>query len=191
MTAVPKLTVEDYLAMEAEATEKHEFYGGEVVAMSGARPAHNVVTTRLTLAVGNALGSRPCLTFSSDQRVRVDETGAYCYPDLSVVYGRPDFAGPAPDSLLNPTAIFEVLSPTTESWDRGGKFSHFQHVASLQIYALVDPTLRRIEWYTRSADRRGEWIYRSVDARGVAVIDALSISLNAEEIFSPLDLLEG
>jgi hypothetical protein len=102
VTAVPKLTVEDYLAMEAEATEKHEFYGGEVVAMSGARPAHNVVTTRLTLAVGNALGSRPCLTFSSDQRVRVDETGAYCYPDLSVVCGRPDFAGPAPDSLLNP-----------------------------------------------------------------------------------------
>jgi Uma2 family endonuclease len=191
MTAVPKLTVEDYLAMEARATEKHEFYGGEIVAMSGARPAHNVVTTRLTLVVGNALGSRPCLSFSSDQRVRIDETGAYCYPDLSVVCGRPEFAGPAPDSLLNPDAVFEVLSPTTESRDRGGKFSHFQHLASLRVYALVDPTLRRIEWYTRSADRPGEWIYRSVDARGVAVIDVLGISLAAAEIFSPLDLLEG
>ncbi len=191
MTAVLKLTVEDYLAQEAEATEKHEFYGGEIVAMSGARPAHNVVTARLTVAIGIALGVRPCLTFTADQRVRIDETGAYCYPDLTIVCGRPEFAGPAPDSLLNPTAVFEVLSPTTESWDRGGKFSHFQHAASLKVYALVDPTLRRIEWYTRSTEKADEWTYRSVDARGVAEIDALGISLSAKEIFSPLELLEG
>jgi Uma2 family endonuclease len=139
----------EYLATEERSPVKREFLGGEVFAMSGARPAHNVVTSRLTAEMDAALRGRPCLVFSADQRVHLEAAEDDCYPDLVVTCEPPRFVPPAPDSLVNPTAIFEVVSPTTESWDRGGKFTLYQGIPSLALCVLVDPARRRIEWYIR------------------------------------------
>ncbi len=187
MTAALKLTIDDYLAAEADSPVKHEFAGGETIAMSGAEPAHNVVREALSIEIGIALRGRPCLSFSADQRVHLAETNLFCYPDLVVVCGPPEFVGPRPRSLTNPTALVEVLSPSTEIWDRNGKFAHAQRCASLRVYVLVDPLSRRIEWFTRG--EAGRWEYQSMAGEGLCRIDALDLTLDLATVFSGLDRL--
>jgi Uma2 family endonuclease len=118
MSAALKPTLDDYLATEAEAPLKREFAGGEVIAMAGAEPEHNAVREALSVEVGVAPRGGPWLSFSADQRVNVRETDAYFYPDLVIVCGPPEFVGPRPRSLQNPTAWFEVLSPTRDGAHR-------------------------------------------------------------------------
>lgn len=189
MTAVPLLTLEDYLATEAASEVKREFVNGETVAMAGAEPEHNAVREQLSIAVGLALRGGGCQSFSADQRVLLEETGLYCYPDLVVVCGPPAFRAPAPRSLTNPVAIFEVLSPSTEVWDRGGKFAHCRRRASLQLYALVDPATRTVEWYTRGEGEN--WTYRALTKSGPWPLDVLGITLELGDLFSQLDALEA
>lgn len=189
MSAALKPTVDDYLATEADSPVKREFVGGDIYAMGGARPRHNVVTTRLTSLVDTALQGRPCMTFSADQRVTVDATGGYFYPDLTVTCEPPRFVLPAPDALTNPTVLFEVLSPSTASWDRGGKFAHYQRCPSLQAYVLVDPDLRRLECYTRAAPPASGWHYHSADGDTPLSVDTLGLTLVPTTLFAVLDAL--
>ncbi len=188
MNAARKLVLEAYLATEERSAVKREFLGGEIFALSGARPAHNVVTSRLTAELDAALRGRPCLVFSADQRVHLEATEDYCYPDLVVTCERPRFVPPAPDSLTNPTAVFEVVSPTTESWDRGGKSTLYQGIPSLALYVLVDPARRRVEWYTR-VEGSDAWLYRSAAGDTPARLDPLDVSLVPNTLFAALDLL--
>jgi Uma2 family endonuclease len=160
MPAALRLTVDDNLAAEAEA-----------IAMASVEPQHDVVRAALSVEIGLALRGRPCLSFSADQRVLLAETSLSCYPDLVVVCGSPEFAVPRPRSLTNPTALLEVLSPSTEIWDRNGKFAHTQRHDSLRVYVLVDPASLRIEWFTRG--EAGRWEYQSVAGEGLCRIDAL------------------
>ncbi len=187
MNAALRMTLEDYLAAEADAPEKSEFANGEVIAMSGASPRHNAVKEALVSLLWAGLRGRACRSFSSDQRVHIPETGLFCYPDVVAVCGPPTFVPPAPPALTNPTAVFEVLSPSTESWDRGGKFAHVQRSAAVQVYALLDPERRRVEWYTRRGDDR--WEYRSVTGEGAFEIEPLGVTLNTAELFADLDSL--
>lgn len=188
MNAALKLTLEEYLATEEHSPVKREFFAGEIFATSGARPAHNVVSVDLAVTVRSALRGRPCLVFSADQRVHLESSEEYCYPDLTVTCERPRFVGPAPDSLVNPTAVFEVLSPATERWDRGGKFTLYQGIPSLTVYVLVDPARRRVEWYTR-VDGSDAWMYRSATGDTPARLDPLDVTLVPEALFAALDLL--
>lgn len=188
MNVAHKRILDEYLATEARSPVKRELLGGEVFAMSGARPAHNVVTSRLTAEMDAALRGRPCLVFSADQRVHLEVTEDYCYPDLVVTCEPPRFVPPAPDSLVNPTAIFEVVSPTTESWDRGGKFTLYQGIPSLALYVLVDPARRRVEWYTR-VEGSDAWLYRSAAGDTPARLDPLAVTLVPDTLFAALDLL--
>jgi Uma2 family endonuclease len=151
----PSFTVEEYLALEAVAKVKHEFCGGRILAMAGAQPAHNVIATNLTADLTNALEEMPCLTFSSDQRVLSEAAQEYFYPDLTVTCLEPRFRGPSPDSLTNPQILVEVLSPSTERYDRGDKWSAYRLIPSLTDYVMVSSQQREVEHFQRAADGSG------------------------------------
>jgi Uma2 family endonuclease len=127
----------EYLALERAAEHRHEYVSGRVYAMTGASREHNVIATNTSRALGNQLSGRPCETYQSDMRVKVSETGMYTYPDVVVACGTPAFEDAYVDTLLNPTVIIEVLSPSTEAYDRGEKFAHYRRLPSLREYLLI------------------------------------------------------
>ena len=147
--AMPRLTPEEYLALERKADIKSEYLDGEMFAMSGASRWHNLITTNLSRDLSTQLKARPCEVYSSDQRGHIPVTGLYTYPDVVVVCGEPRFEDDQLDTLLNPRVLIEVLSPTTESYDRGKKFEHYQSIDSLAECLLVDQTRPRVEHYLR------------------------------------------
>jgi Uma2 family endonuclease len=142
------MTAEEYLALDRAAEFRSEFLDGEMIAMSGGSMRHSGVRINLAVEVGTALRGSSCQAFGSDLRVRVSPR-MYAYPDLTVVCGKLKLAGDREDILLNPTALFEVLSPSTEHYDRGVKFQHYREVESLHEYILVAQDQIRIEQYTR------------------------------------------
>ncbi len=152
----PKLTVAEYLAIERKAEFKSEYYRGEMFAMAGASREHNRVKGNLDGELYSRLKGGPCQSFSSDQRVRVELTGLYTYPDIVVVCGQPEYAPEDRDTLVNPQVIFEVLSKSTEQYDRVGKFQHYKELPSLREYVLVSTNQMRIERYARQPD--GSWL---------------------------------
>jgi len=158
MSSQPKhaVTPEEYLAAERQATQKHEYYGGEVFAMSGASFAHVAIVANLTGHLFAGLQGGPCRAFSSDLRVKVSRTGLYTYPDVVVVCGPPQFDDEHDDTLLNPRLIAEVLSPSTETYDRGKKFAHYRTLDSLKEYLLIAQDQARVEQYIRQSS--GDWL---------------------------------
>ena len=151
----PKLTVAEYLAIERKAEFKSEFYRGEMFAMAGASRQHNRAKENLIIGMGPQMRGGPCQSFSSDQRVRVELTGLYTYPDIVIVCGKPEYAPEDPDTLINPQVIFEVLSKSTEHYDRGKKFRHYQQLTSMREYVLVSTEEMNVEHYMRQPD--GSW----------------------------------
>jgi Uma2 family endonuclease len=146
--AVTKVTEERYLAMDRAAESRSEFLDGEIIAMSGGSMRHSGLKVNLTGEVRAALRGTPCQAFNSDLRVRVSPR-MYAYPDLTIVCGKPMPADERQDILLNPTVIFEVLSPSTESYGRGVKLQRYREIESLTDYILVAQDQIRIEQYTR------------------------------------------
>src|SRR5207302_11009756 len=128
------------------------FFAGEMFAMAGASEAHNLITINLSRELSVQLKNLPCRVYSGDMRVKVSDTGLYTYPDMVVVCGERQFEAERRDTLLNPTLIIEVLSPTTEAYDRGDKFAHYRRMESLREYVLIAQDRVRLERYTRDAD---------------------------------------
>lgn len=161
MSTLPKshLTPEEYLEIERKAEYKSEYYGGEMFAMSGARRAHNLIAVNVASELRDQLRRRSCEVYPSDMRVRVSATGLYTYPDVVVVCSKPEFADDAMDSLVNPTVLVEVLSPTTEAYDRGRKFEHYRKIESLCQYLLVASDRVSVELFTRQEG--GQWLLSS------------------------------
>jgi len=158
MSAIPKqkLTPEEYLEFERKSEMKHEYFDGEICAMSGAKWNHNIVAWNISGELRQKLKGRKCSVCPGDMRVFVPETGLYTYPDLVVVCGEPKFKDNVFDTLLNPILLIEVLSESTESYDRGKKFQHYRSIESLQEYVLVSQDEARIEKYVKSGD--GFWM---------------------------------
>lgn len=157
MSAAPKrkLTAAEYLAIERAAPHKSEFYAGEMFAMAGASREHNTVNENLSTEIGSRLKGGPCRTFSRDQRVMVDRTGLYTYPDLVIVCGPPEYDPEDRDTLVNPRVVVEVLSPSTERYDRTTKFLHYRQIPSVEEYVLVAQDEPWCERYVRQPD--GAW----------------------------------
>jgi Uma2 family endonuclease len=153
----------DYLAFERASELKHEYFAGEVFAMSGASEAHNLICTSTSFLLYGQLRSRPCNVYPGDMRVKVEATGLYTYPDISVVCGEAQFSDDHLDTLVNPTVIIEVLSPSTEGYDRGKKFQQYREIPSLREYLLISQDSPRIERYGRQSD--GTWVFD--DAHGL------------------------
>ena len=159
-TATRRLSVGDYLEQERLAETKSEFYDGEIFAMAGASPAHNAIVTKLVRHIDVALDRGPCQVFSSEQRTRIP-SGLYTYPDVVIVCGKPEFASEDVDTLINPTAIIEVLSPTTLEYDTGRKFRWYQQTPSIQEVAFVSQFEPRFQLYRRT---ESGWSYEEAAA---------------------------
>jgi Uma2 family endonuclease len=165
MASQPKryYTPEEYLALERAADYKSEYVAGEIFAMSGASEDHNTIAGNIFRLLGNQFQGRPCRVYISDMRVQVAATGMYTYADVVAVCGARYFAGAHRDTLLNPTVIIEVLSPSTELYDRGAKFDHYWRLPSLTEYVLVAQDQVRVEHFARQGDGWLLTVARSLD----------------------------
>ncbi len=140
-------TPEEYITSERKATVKSEYISGQIFAMSGASLAHTRITADIVTELNIQLRGRECEVVSNDMRVKTGPKGAYFYPDVVVFCGEPRFENNVFDTLLNPILVIEVLSPSTEVYDRGEKFRHYQELTSLQEYILVSQDRVRVEQY--------------------------------------------
>lgn len=151
----PKLNYispEEYLAMERASQEKHEYYNGEVFAMSGASWNHNVIAKNISTVVLPYLKGKPCDMFGSDLRIHIPENGLYTYPDFSIICDKPESTDAEKDPFVNPTAIIEILSKSTADYDRGTKFNLYREIPTFKEYVLVDSTRISVEHFEREPD---------------------------------------
>lgn len=156
----PRFTEAEYLALEGVADTRHEYVGGEIVGMAGAEIDHNQIADNAGFGLRTALRGPPCRVLGSDQRVKVEATGEYFYPDKVATCLDPQLIGPAPRSLLNPQVIVEVLSPRTEAHDRGAKWTAYRCIPTLTDYVMIASVRRRVEHYQR--DATGRWTMREL-----------------------------
>ena len=140
-----RYTIEEYLEMENAAAEKHEYYKGEIFAMSGAKLTHNMIVTNIFGNLYSKLKGKPCRPFGSDMRIHIPANTLFTYPDISVMCGEIESRDNDDMNFLNPTVIIEVLSPSTKNYDRGEKFRLYRDIPSLKEYILVDSESISIE----------------------------------------------
>jgi Uma2 family endonuclease len=184
MATNPKtlLTEEEYLAFERRSEFRHEYVAGEVFDMTGASRKHIRIVTNIIFVLETQLRDGPCNVYSNDMRVSVRRARHYAYPDVVVTCGEEEFADAELDTLLNPLVIFEVLSDTTEAYDRGKKFESYQKIESLTDYLLVSQHARRIEQYTRGSGR--DWVYTEAHEPGESVrIQSIGCELKLEDVY--------
>lgn len=148
----PYYSPEEYIALERAAEYKSEYLAGQIFAMAGASEDHNTIAANILWNLRNLFQGRDCRVYMSDMRVRVAPNGLYTYPDVAAVCGSREFADDHRDTLLNPTVIFEVLSPSTEAYDRGEKFAQYWRLESLTDYVLVAQDRVRVEHFARQGD---------------------------------------
>jgi Uma2 family endonuclease len=188
--AQPKLAPDEYLAMERQAETKSEYFNGEVYAMTVATRAHNIITTNVTTALVTQLKGRRCEVYASDMRVKVQPTGLYTYPDVAVVCGKVQLEDRRQDTLLNPTVLVEVFSPSTEDYDRGTKFAHYRALESLLDYFVIAQAEVRVEHYQRQPDDK--WLlttYTALDA--VVAVSSLGCDLLLTEVYHKVEWPEA
>lgn len=183
----PYLSVEEYLEAERTSEVRHEYYDGEVFAMVGASESHVLIVSNLLATLHAQLRGGPCRVYANDMRVQVAETGLFTYPDLIVLCEEPRFLEPDRRStLLNPTLIVEVLSESTEAYDRGKKFEHYQALDSLTDYLLVAQDEPRIERFTR---REGGWFLTAArELDSVLDLPAIGCKLRLAEVYERVAL---
>ena len=190
MSSLPKtfLTPEQYLEIERKAEFKSEYYNGEMFAMSGAKLPHNLIKMNVGAEFRQQLRSRPCRVVSSDQRVLVAPTGLYTYPDVVVVCGEPRLLDGELDTLMNPTVIVEVLSPTTELYDRGRKFAQYRTIESLRAYLMVASELIGAELYTRQPDNLWKLTAEASRLEDTFEIESIGCRLKMADIYEKVEL---
>jgi Uma2 family endonuclease len=182
-----KWTPAEYLAFEREQCDvKHEYLDGRIIpmaetirGMAGASLAHNRVVSNLVIGLGTQMRGRPCDVFSGDMRIHIPATGLYTYPDISALCDAPRFEDDHLDVLLNPSIIIEVLSPSTEAYDRGAKFDHYRSIESLQTYVLIAQDRAHIEQFRR---QDSGWL--------LTVVKGLEASVRLEAIGCELALAD-
>lgn len=173
-----------YLALDRQAGDRLELIDGQVVAMGGGSLQHNLIAWNIGTTLRRQLDERPCRVLGMDMRVRVDP-GSYRYPDVVVVCGVPEMEDAEQDTLLNPTVIFEVLSPSTEAYDRGEKFKRYRGIPSLRQYILVSQHAPQIEVFTRHGDF---WTYHeATELESLVPIESIECGLALNEVYAKVD----
>jgi Uma2 family endonuclease len=179
------ISQEEYLEMERASLEKHEYYQGEIFAMSGASFKHNRVFSNLFGEIQGKLKDKNCVPFGSDLRIHIPKNTLYTYPDISIVCGEIDTADDKFDTATNPTVIIELLSQSTRNYDKLEKFSLYRDIASLKEYILVDTQKIHIENYVRNADNT----WQLTDYNAISdnlIITAVNISVSIADIYAGL-----
>ena len=183
-----RFTPDEYYRLEAQADHRSEFYDGEIFAMAGGSARHNRTCLNILRHLGNKLDGTPCVPYGSDLKLRVKATGLRTYPDVSVYCGKleldPD--DPARQTYMNPTLLAEVLSPSTEQYDRGTKSAHYRRIESLKIILLVSQDEPRVETHMRQPD--GSWSLREYEGMDqVLPLGAIGVELPLAAIYQGVD----
>ncbi len=178
------LSYEDYLELEASTGVRYEWLRGEAWAMAGGTQRHSAVASNVHGELYIALKGRPCRVYNSDAKTRIDATDLSTYPDLSVVCGPLQRSPRDRHAATNPTVLIEVLSPGTERWDRGGKFHHYRHLPTLKQYVLVDPSIERVEVFTRTSE--DTWTLRVYEAGSRVPLQSIEVTLDMDAIYANL-----
>jgi len=178
-------TWQDYLDVEEMSDVRHEFLDGEIYAMAGGTPQHAALAAALVVQLGQQLRGRPCRVYGSDLRVRVRETGLATYPDAAVVCDPVETDPASPTHVTNPRALFEVLSPSTEEYDRGEKRLHYQKLSSLEEYVLLAQDRRRAEVWKRGT---GGWAETVVGPGHAVALESIDCKLNLDELYEEAGL---
>ncbi|HZF55644.1 MAG TPA: Uma2 family endonuclease [Polyangiaceae bacterium] len=174
-------TAQEYLAWERQQRTRHEFFRGEVFAMDGATREHKLLVANITAELRNAVRKKPCEMYPLDMRVKVPAAGLYAYPDVSVICGEPEFEDGASDTLLNPLVLIEVLSDSSERYDRGKKFESYRSIPSLMDYVLVAQDHVLVEHFRRGEG--GTWVLRELRAGGRVELSGPECGLEVNEIY--------
>ncbi|MEN9230547.1 MAG: Uma2 family endonuclease [Thermostichus sp. DG02_5_bins_236] len=182
----PKTPPQDYLTQERQAKFKSEYIDGDVVAMTGASRQHNLISLNIAASLHSQLRYRPCEIYMGDMRVAVDQEEFYTYPDIVVACEDPQFLDGELDTLLNPTLLIEVLSPSTASYDRGEKFSRYRQLSSLQEYLIVAQSTPALEHYRKQNER--EWILIDItDCEALVELPSIQCQLAMRDIYEKVN----
>lgn len=188
MAAIPKTVIseKEYLEEERKALNKSEYYKGEIFAMAGATEEHNAIVGAILGELYGFLKGKSCKVYPSDLRVHNNENTLYTYPDVTIVCGKVEFIDDEFDTILNPTVLFEVLSPSTEDYDRGTKFKLYRSIPSLKNYILISSTEYAAEVYTRIEN--DEWRLNTAKGKdGHIHINAIDYNLSLADVYSQVD----
>ncbi len=177
------LTPEEYLEIERKAEFKSEYFNGEMFAMAGVKRPHNLITNNIIRVVGNQVLERDCNVYSSDMRVKIEKIKKYVYPDIAVTCGKEIFEDDQIDTLVNPVLIIEILLSSTEAYDRGEKFQHYQFIPSLAEYILITQNKIRVEQYVRQSDRT--WLYSEYQSLDdVTKLESIDCELVLKDVYA-------
>lgn len=180
----PRLSYEEYLALETKTDTRHEWLRGEAWAMAGGSVAHATIQANTLRLLGNALEGRPCMAYGSDLKVRIEETDRATYPDVTVVCGPREVSATDPNAIVNPTLIVEVLSSTTEASDRGEKFAHYRRIPSLRDYVLISQDERRVEVFHRDGESSAWTLREHGPGPGARLrLPALDLELDVDTLY--------
>lgn len=184
-----KVSIEEYLEMENAADEKHEYYKGEIFAMSGAKVPHNTITTNILISLGQKLKGKDCRPFNSDQRIHIPSNTLFTYPDISIICGEIITLNDDDYNVLNPTVIIEVLSKSTRNYDRGEKFKLYRDIKTLKEYILVDSASIHMEVFRLNESEH--WELDEYDAPGdTLLIKAINESILLSDIYDGVKIEE-
>jgi Uma2 family endonuclease len=185
LQASPFMTVEEYLAFERDHEVKHEYIAGHVHAMSGASAAHNIIAANTLVALHNHVRQRNCIVFPSDMRLGIPDQDIYVYPDIMVVCGDVQFGDNEQDTILNPVIIIEVLSPSTEQYDRGTKAQYYRSIPSLQEYLLIAQEERCLEHFVRYSEH--QWLLSEItDDQGSVYLTSIDYTIQLDEVYEKI-----
>ena len=177
------ISAEEYLAEEREAFEKHEYYQGEVFAMSGASLKHNIIFSNVLTELGSKLKGKGCQPFGSDLRIHIPKNTLYTYPDISIICGAPNLTDDKFDTATNPSIIIELLSKSTRNYDKGDKFTLYRDIDSLQEYILIDTEKIYVEKHIRNSDKSWPLTdYTSMEDS--FTIQTIQLTLSLKDIYS-------
>lgn len=183
------VTPEQYLEMERASQEKHEYYRGEIFAMSGASWKHNVIAKNMNTLVLPFLTKSPCNMFGSDLRIYIPENSLYTYPDFSIICGKPETPDEEKDNVTNPSVIIEILSKSTRDYDRGTQFHLYRSIKTLREYILIDSTSVCIEIYKWRPDN--SWLlseFKSLSDK--FTISTIELTLFLKNVYQDIDFNE-
>ena len=185
-----KYTIDEYLEMEQVSQEKHEYYEGEIFAMSGSKVTHNIIAMNTSTLFTSKLKGKPCRPFNSDQRIHIEKNSLFTYPDISIVCGDIETRNNDDWNILNPTVIVEILSPSTRDYDRGQKFKLYRDIPTLKEYILVESEAINVEIFFLNNENHWELReYKSIE--NYFILESIQVKLELTEIYEGTKLIAG
>lgn len=178
------ISVQDYLTLERSSEGKHEYFSGELFNMAGATKNHNLIVSNLIMTLGMRFKGQPCVVYPSDMKIAIDEHKHFVYPDVSIVCNGSKFLDKSEDVLLNPQVIIEVLSKSTETYDRGKKFAAYRNLPSMQDYVLIASEYRSIEVFSKDSEHR--WYFSDSLPQSEAFIQSLATPLLHDDVYDKI-----